>query len=355
MMKILTIVVPTYNMQKYLKKNLDSFCIQDIMNDIEVLIVNDGSKDRSEEIAKEYAEKFGGTFRIINKKNGGHGSTINVGIKEAKGKYFKVVDADDWVEKEAFCNLVGFLKECELDIVYSNFYWAIDRKKTHLCQGTILEDDTESSQEKFTYKAEFSIPFKGVQYKKEYRFDDIANMLYIKMHNMTIRTQILVENNIMIDENCYYVDTEYILYPIPYVHTIVFIPDFVYMYRIGHSGQSVSIKSLQRNEVNYDKVLSSLLQFYKKANEKNLCTKEKLNYIASLIARVYAGKVKILLSYPLSKEKKNLIKDYDSHLKKGYIDIYSSNKNIALTMLRLTKYILYYPTVFALKIAKIVK
>lgn len=126
MEKILTVVVPTYNAEKYLRDNLESFEIPELMQDIEILIVNDGSTDHSLEIAREYAERYPDTYRVITKENGGHGSGINCGIEYALGSYFKVVDADDWVGKEAFVSLVRTLKTSDADVVYSGFLWTYD-------------------------------------------------------------------------------------------------------------------------------------------------------------------------------------------------------------------------------------
>jgi len=107
--KVLSVVVPTYNSENYLRTNLDSFCIDEIIDCIEVLIINDGSTDKSLSIAMEYEEKYPDTFRVISKENGGHGSGINYGIKYATGKYFKVVDSDDWVGREGIIKLVSAL------------------------------------------------------------------------------------------------------------------------------------------------------------------------------------------------------------------------------------------------------
>ena len=115
MEKILTVVVPTYNAEKYLRDNLESFEIPELMQDLEILIVNDGSTDHSLEIAREYAERYPDTYRVITKENGGHGSGINCGIEYALGTYFKVVDADDWVGREAFVSLVRTLKTSDAD------------------------------------------------------------------------------------------------------------------------------------------------------------------------------------------------------------------------------------------------
>lgn len=328
MEKILTIVVPSYNAEAYLRDNLESFCIDEIVNDIDVLVVNDGSTDRTAAIAEEYVEKYPDTFRIITKENGGHGSGINCGIKHAFGKYFKVVDADDWVDRDAFVKLIQVLKKKNSDIVYSGFFWVFD-------DGCSLKKD-------FKRKAETKIPFAAVDYNKEYYFDDIADKLYIKMHNMTIKTDILKNHGIKIDEHCYYVDMEYITYPIPYVKTISFVDSFVYMYRIGRQGQSVGIEKMQKNEENYDKVIRSLLAFYSKLGDQIPCSVESKNYIAGMIARVVAGKIKIMLSFPASNKKKEELVAFDQGLLKMYPDIYRRNVNRAVLVLRKSNYCLYY-------------
>ena len=114
--KILTVTVPSYNVQAYLEDCLESFVNSEVMDDIEVLIVNDGSSDDTATIAERYVSKYENTFRLINKENGGHGSTINTGAREARGKYFKVVDGDDWVDTRSFIRLVKLLKEIDADI-----------------------------------------------------------------------------------------------------------------------------------------------------------------------------------------------------------------------------------------------
>lgn len=146
MNKILTVVIPTYNIEKYIRTCLDSFVIPEILDKLEVLVVNDGSKDRSAAIAREYETRYLGTFRVIDKENGGHGSTINRGLSEAAGTYFKVVDGDDWVERTAFLKLMDCLETCGSDVVLSNYYWVHDRTGKQkaefdesLCRGAVRE------------------------------------------------------------------------------------------------------------------------------------------------------------------------------------------------------------------------
>lgn len=325
--KVLSVIVPTYNSEKYLRTNLDSFCIDEIKDLIEVLIINDGSTDSSLSIAKEYEEKYPNTYKVISKDNGGHGSGINYGIKYSQGKYFKVVDSDDWVDRDGIIGLVNVLRDTDADIVYSNFLWAID-------------NGTENIKS-FKLKAEFEEPFSGVVYGKKYRFDSIADRTYIKMHNMTIKTDILKLNNIVIDEHLYYVDSEYILYPIPYVDTIIFISDLVYYYRIGRAGQSVGVDKMKIYESHYDKVLKSLCSFYKGLDDKTLCSEAKKKYIAGVIARIVAGRLKVALSFPLKANKKKSVVEFESLLKANNRDIYDANINLAVNILRRTNYLTF--------------
>lgn len=93
--KILTVVIPTYNMERYLRYCLDSLCVGRGSDALEVLVINDGSTDSSSAIAHEYEQKSPGIFRVIDKENGNYGSCVNRGLTEAKGKYIKILDADD--------------------------------------------------------------------------------------------------------------------------------------------------------------------------------------------------------------------------------------------------------------------
>lgn len=224
MSKVLTIVIPSYNVEAYLRDTLESFIAPEILSDIEVLIVNDGSKDQTPEIAKEYEEKYPDTFRLISKKNGGHGSTINRGIEEATGKYFKVVDGDDWVNTSDFVELVRKLKFTDADYVVTKYYQVNDKTK----EKKVIE-----------------FPF--LKRNPKCKFDEAAKHVQIPMHALVIKTFILQEYQIRLDEHCFYVDVEYILFPIPYVKTVEYYDIIVYMYRLAVATQSVSMQGFQNH------------------------------------------------------------------------------------------------------------
>ena len=321
MKKILTVVVPTYNVEKYIDQCLSSFVIPGIMEDLEVLAVNDGSKDGSVQIAQKYEDKYPDTFRIIHKENGGHGSTINRGIKEAQGDYFKVVDGDDWVEEQAFVKLMETLRTSDSDVVLSNYYWV---------------KDTDG-----TKKPEFKEPFEGVIYGKEYRFEEISAKTFMKMHAMTIRTDILKQNIPAIDEHCFYVDMEYVLFPVPYINTVTCIDEFVYMYRIGLPGQSMNMKSMQKNAVNYDKVLGRLLAYYQEQQKRKIAT-YRLVYLENSIGRMVASRFKIFLSFPYSRKIAEEMRHFDRELHARFPNVYQAVRNKAVRLLRKTDYKTYY-------------
>ena len=354
--KLLTIVVPSYNASKYLDFNLQSFLCPSEPEKLEVIVVDDGSTDDTARIADAYHAKYPDTIKVIHKENGGHGSGISAGLRAATGKYFKVVDADDWVDHEALEKLLGYIASFDAadaeadtdlntaqvqaeakarardkdvsgpDVIYNNYYWR-------------LTDETKSPEE-YERKAEFKEPFSGVEYRKVYDFESIADQCYVKMHNMTIRTEILKEHQIHIDEHCYYVDMEYILYPMPYVQSIAFLPEFLYQYQIGRQGQSMDPAKMQRNAAQYDHVLASIYAYYD-AHCKDIKGPNRKKYIDRLISRFYASRIKILLSMPDAAKRKNEFIAMEETLQRDYADIYAANVNKPIRLLRGSKYMLY--------------
>lgn len=362
--KLLTIVVPSYNASKYLDFNLQSFLRPSAPEKLEVIVVDDGSTDDTARIADAYHEKYPDTVKVIHKENGGHGSGINAGLRAATGKYFKVVDADDWVDHEALERLLDYIASFDAaaanadtdidtaqvqadakaqaqdkavfgpDVIYNNYYWRLT--------------DESKSPDAYERKAEFTEPFSGVEYHKVYDFESIADRCYVKMHNMTIRSEILKEHQIQIDEHCYYVDMEYILYPMPYVETIAFLPEFLYQYQIGRQGQSMDPAKMQRNAAQYDHVLDSIYSYYD-AHCRDIKQPNRKTYIDRLISRFYASRIKILLSMPDAAARRHEFVRMEQTLKRDYRDIYDANLNAAIRILRQSGYLLYGAAVMVMK------
>ena len=325
--KILSISIASYNVEAYLEECLESFVNSKIMDDLEVLVIDDGSSDSSPEIAQWYVDKFPDTFRLIRKENGGHGSTINKGIEVASGKYFKVVDGDDWVNTGNLIRLVEKLKTVDSDIVATNYTWIN-------CETKLPEKRQED-------------PFRDLEYGREYQFDEIADRTIIDMHAMAVKTELLREMNEKIDEHTFYVDVEYILFPIPYVKTVLFLEEDVYQYRLGMPGQSMSIKKMQKNLKNHLKVLFRINDYCEKMKDK--ATPAQMNYMNRIVAQTLVSQMKIYISFPLDRKmKKNIIK-LDSYFYHHNRDAYDKVANRAVWLLRRTNYRLYPLAVLAFR------
>lgn len=296
MEKILTVVIPAYNVEKYLNKTINSFLEDSILQDIEILIINDGSKDGTAKIGSEMEEKYQGTIKLINKENGGHGSTINKGIELATGKFFKVVDGDDWVDTSEFVKMVVRLKSENADAVLMPF------KKVHI----------DSNDEEI-----ISMP--ASECENSIEFNKIAGKLQnsLQIHSVIYKTEILKQIP-AITENCFYVDQEFCLYPIKYVRTISLYKYNVYRYRVGTMEQSMNIKNMQKNRKMHERVIRDLLEYYDEWNERGI-KKEFLKY---RIAEMEDRQIQIILSMPVSKVYKRELELFTEEMKENGKEIY---------------------------------
>lgn len=329
-MKILSIVVPAYNVEKYLKRCLDSVKVESIMSDIEVLIVNDGSKDTTPQIAMEYEKRYPQTYKLINKENGGHGSTINTGIKNATGKYFKVVDGDDWLNTDELLNYIRVLKERDEDIIATDFQCVQDETYK------LLESWSATSVEK--------------HYGQTVRIDSGEIKEPIKLHSFTIKTKILQEHNITIDMHCFYVDSEFVFYPIKYAETVYYYKAKIYMYRLGRDGQSMNMKSMQRNIKQHLTVLKHLLEDYDACKEG--LTAGKRAYLERGISLVVEIQFKIFISMGLKKGTRKRCKEWDMELQSKYPEIYKGTRRKSIEVIRRTDYRILPLGALALKVKK---
>ena len=224
MNKLLTIVIPTYNMQNYLHRCLDSLLLPDKqMEQLEVLVVNDGSKDNSSAIAHEYEANYPNTFCVIDKENGNYGSCVNRGLKEATGKYIKVLDADDWFDTMNFEKYLRFLDTTDVDLVLSDF-------------DNVSEDGTVQKTHSY------NIP------EGQWRISELGDALYdMWMHAVTYRRAIFEGLNYHQTEGISYTDQEWIFLPMSRVKSLCGYPHVVYKYLVGREGQTVDPKVFAKN------------------------------------------------------------------------------------------------------------
>ena len=245
--KLLTVSVPSYNVQRFLDRCLCTLIDHEMAPYMEVLVVNDGSSDRTEEIGNIYQERYPGIVRLINKENGGHGSTINRAISEAKGLYYRNVDGDDWVDSKQLEKLLLQIKEGKIsaDVISSNYH-EVDFNTSKLTP--ITQECT-------------------VEYGKQYRFDDLPlDKIYITMHSMMVKTSILKEMPARLQEHTFYVDVEYILFPVPFIQSIVFTDNFIYKYSRGSGEQSVAIPNMVKRYDQHCRVLKRVISYGEKVN-----------------------------------------------------------------------------------------
>ncbi len=310
MEKVLTIAVPTYNVEKYLTRCLDSILYDELSNEkLEVIIVNDGSTDNSLEIARNFQKKYPNSIVVVNKENGGHGSTINVALKLATGKYFKVIDSDDWVNIDEFSNFVNLLEKIDTDLVLTNY----SRELVY-----------NGEQIKFEYSKE-------LKYNKIYdlnKFDfKILGLDYFFMATSTIKTKVLKESNLHLDEKTFYVDMEYDVYPINYINNFIYLDYDIYRYFIGRLDQSININGYINHRHDHEKVLKKLLQFYKEMDENN-----KKNYVENIILQMlnshYIIYCKTNVNKKLVKDMRREILKFDNYIKEKYNNLYNKFCNI---------------------------
>ena len=224
-MKLLTFTIPCYNSQDYMRH-----CIESILpggEDVEILIVDDGSKDDTAAIADEYAEKYPTIVKAIHQENGGHGEAVNAGIRNATGLYFKVVDSDDWVDWNAYQAILAKLREIAggsvaLDMLLANYVYEKEGAK----HKRVMRQTGFPKDQIFTW-SDVRHFYKGH---------------YILMHSVIYRTKLLRECGLELPKHTFYVDNIYVYKPLPHVRTMYYMDVDFYRYFIGREDQSVNEK-----------------------------------------------------------------------------------------------------------------
>lgn len=227
MNKILTIVIPTYNMERYLERCLNSLIVSDdLMDRLEILVVNDGSKDRSSEIAHLYEEKYPQSFRVIDKENGNYGSCINRGLTEASGKYIKILDADDWFDTANLERLLSLMTETDAD-----------------CVMTDMTQVDETGETVSTWR--YSLPKNSACSLGELTMLPSNELIW--MHCVAYKTENLRCINYHQTEGISYTDQEWIYLPMATCKSIYYYPIVVYKYLVGRDGQTMNPAVFKKN------------------------------------------------------------------------------------------------------------
>lgn len=225
-MKLLSVAIPSYNSEAYMRH-----CIESLLpggEDVEIIIVNDGSKDGTAQIADEYAAAYPTIVKAVHQENGGHGEAVNAGLRNATGLYYKVVDSDDWVKKEAYLEILKTLSDLAksgemVDMFISNY---------------VYEKEGQKRKKVMQYRTAFPK-------NKVFTWDDVKFLhagQYILMHSVIYRTQLLKDCALELPKHTFYVDNIFVYHPLPYVKKMYYLDVNFYRYYIGRSDQSVNEK-----------------------------------------------------------------------------------------------------------------
>lgn len=259
--------------------------------DVEIIIVNDGSKDNTSRIGHEYAEKYPDIIKVIDKENGGHGDAVNSGLAAASGKYFKVVDSDDWVKEESLHRILQVLRGFEeegqqVDMLIANYVYEKEGMENKKC-----------------------IHYRNVLPQDEiFHWSDIGHFhldQYILMHSVIYRTELLQLCQLRLPKHTFYVDNIYVYYPLPHVRKMYYMDEDFYRYYIGREDQSVNEKVMIKRVDQQIFVTKKMIDMYqmKEITNKKL-KKYMINYLAIMMT------VSSILCIR-SKERENLDKKKD--------------------------------------------
>lgn len=295
-MKLLSVVVPSYNAEKYLDRSIPSLVV--CGDEVEVIIVNDGSKDNTLQIARAYEEKYPDIIRVIDKENGGHGSGINAALEVATGLYFKCCDADDWFEEKAFKSFMEIIKKHyeegkSPDLYLTDFvYNRADEGKTHChnCHKTYPIN-------KFVTWEDFKAP---------------NNEDFFMMHMFTYKLEILKKSKLHLPEHTFYVDNLYVYQPLYYVKTMYYHPVGLYQYYVGHADQSINYENMAKNYKHAMRVYKCVFSAYT-LDDLNKLSKAHRKYMLFSIVVIEA----LTVFYSVLAPKQGSKKEYKA-LRKEY-------------------------------------
>jgi hypothetical protein len=245
-MKVLSLIVPSYNSERFLDKGIPSFLHPEVIDKLDVIIVNDGSGDATPEVAKKYCDSYPGSIRLINQENKGHGGALNTGCAAAVGKYLKVIDADDWVETENLPEFIRLLESCESDVVLTHHH--------------TIDISTGDVKKWKSYPAEFGRGYTLEEIMGQWKNFDRS----LTLHGITYKTEFYHRCGIQLSEHVFYEDHEFATFPCCMAERVTPFDLFIYEYRIGDVQQSVSDENQLKRIGHTETVLRRLVAEYHK-------------------------------------------------------------------------------------------
>ncbi len=243
-MKTLSFIIPSYNCRQFLDRCLGSFLNPEVLEELDIIVVNDGSRDDTPLLAQSWCDRYPNSIRLISQENKGHGGALNTGCAAARGRYLKVIDADDWVETENLTAFVSFLRTCDSDVVLTHHYTR----------------DISSGEVKGwkTYPEAFGVPYTFGQIMP--RWKDFSRSL--TFHGITYRTAFYQSRAMALSEHVFYEDHEFATFACCQAKSVTPLDLYIYDYRIGDVAQSVSQENQLRRLGHTETVLRRFLTEY---------------------------------------------------------------------------------------------
>jgi len=311
-------------MERFLSRSISSLLEQSVLSDIEVIVVNDGSSDATSTAAHQFEARFPETVNVIDKANGNYGSTINVALPLAKGKYVKILDADDWFDIVVLKEFVSSLKQTDTDVVVTHF----------------AQIHPNGLKEVVRYNTMGREPY---EYQRPYGLDEVLKDGYIRfflIHHLAYRTQMLIDNGYCQSEGVSYSDTEWSSIPLYYSATITFFDMVLYQYNFARPGQTMDPQVLFKSVGQLKRVTDSLIAFYN-GYDKSSLSDTRLSFLRTYLSnRIRIVYKLMLLDMPRNMFDSSLFEaiysEYDAFCKEAgiYVRLYPENKLLRIDMVK---------------------
>lgn len=296
MNKILTISIAAYNVESYIKDTLESLIASKYINELEIFVVDDGGSDNTLSITQEYAKRFPNSIYPIHKENGGYGSTVNYSIKHATGKYFKLLDGDDWFNTDELDKLVEKMKIISSDVVVMPYWQGTDKNSLAITE----------------YKNTFQVG-------AEMNISDLRSLCTLGMWALSYKTETLRSSQLELPEHLFYTDQIFCTIPFAFAKTIQYFDYGVYCYRLGREGQSISRESRVKNIQMTLDICSMLARFVSEQKEN-----KNYEYLLHRVTAYYFAALKTILLLDINAETLLKLKNYECEINNISSDIYNN-------------------------------
>ena len=243
-MKVLSFIIPSYNSERFLDKCIGSMLSPEVLDALDIIVVNDGSKDGTVEVAQKYCDAYPGSVRLISQENKGHGGALNTGCAAAEGRYLKVIDADDWVLTENLPRLVDILRELDSDVVLTHYH--------------TVDISTGEVKNWRTYPETFGKSYSFEEIMPQWKSFDRS----LTFHGIFYRTDFYRQFGIALSEHVFYEDHEFATFPCCMAKSVTPLDMFLYEYRIGDVEQSVSNENQLKRIGHTETVLRRFVREY---------------------------------------------------------------------------------------------